>query len=69
VVGILAGIGGGAAVGGAVAGKVDVVHAETEAQSETLGRIERQTNGMSTAEKHEIAEAAADAALRRRDAR
>lgn len=64
MVGILAGIGGGAAVGGAVAGKVDVVHAETEAQTRTLQKIERQTNGLSTKEKQDIAEAAAAAVLR-----
>lgn len=64
-VGVLAGIGGGAAVGGAVAGKVEDVHAETHAQSETLAQIERQTNGLSAAERQEIAEAAAAAVLRR----
>lgn len=64
VVGILAGIGGGAAVGGAVAAKVEDVHAETEAQTRTLAQIERQTNGLAAAEKQEIAEAAAAAVLR-----
>lgn len=44
-VGILAGIGGGAAVGGAVAGRVDEVHAETAAQTQTLAKIDHQTNG------------------------
>ncbi|WP_030437394.1 hypothetical protein [Actinoplanes subtropicus] len=55
VVGILAGIGGGAAVGGAVAGKVEDVHAETAAQNEVLAKIDHQTNGLSEAERQDIA--------------
>lgn len=65
ILGILGGIGGGAAVGGAVAGKVEDVHAETHQQTQTLAQIERQTNGMSTKEKTEIAELAAAAVLRK----
>lgn len=64
-IGILAGIGGGAAVGGAVAGKVDDVHAETARQSKTLAQIEHQTNGVSAAERQDIAERAAAAVLAR----
>lgn len=64
VVGILAGIGGGAAVGGAVAGRVEDVQAQTEEQTRTLAKIERQTNGMATAQIQVIAEAAASAVLR-----
>jgi len=45
VAGILAGIGGGAAVAGGVAGRVDDLHAETTAQSSTLGTIARRVNG------------------------
>lgn len=49
LVGILGGIGTGAAVGGAVAGgvaqRVDQLHAETTAQTETIQTIERRTNG------------------------
>lgn len=54
-IGILAGIGGGAAVGGAVAGKVEDVHAETAAQTEVLAKIDHQTNGLSEAERQDIA--------------
>jgi hypothetical protein len=56
VIGVLGGIGGGAAVAGSVAGKVDQVQAETAAQTTQLNAIERQTNGLSTTEKQEIAE-------------
>ena len=45
LLGILGGIGGGAAVAGNVAGKVDQVHAETAAQTDTINTIERRTNG------------------------
>lgn len=45
VVGILAGIGGGAAVAGGVSGRVDQVHAETVAQTQTLDTINRRVNG------------------------
>ena len=45
VVGILGGIGGGAAVAGGMSGRVDQVHAETTAQTQTLATIERRTNG------------------------
>lgn len=55
VLGILGGIGGGAAVGGAVAGRVEEVHSETAAQTQTLAKIDHQTNGMSEAEKQDIA--------------
>lgn len=65
VVGILAGFGGGAAVGGAVAGRVDDMHAETEAQTRTLAKIEKQTNGVTAQERQQIAEAAATAVLKR----
>jgi uncharacterized protein HemX len=63
LVGVLAGIGGGAAVAGTVAGRVDQVHAETAAQSETLARIDHQTNGQSSAERQDIADRAAAAAI------
>lgn len=55
VIGILAGVGGVGVVGGAVAGKVDDVHAETTAQTQTLDKIDRQTNGMSDVERQDIA--------------
>lgn len=55
VLGILVGVGGGAAVVGTVAGKVDDVHAETAAQTQTLDKIDRQTNGLSDAERQDIA--------------
>lgn len=45
VLGILGGIGGGAAVGGAVAGRVDQVHAETAAQTPILEGVARSVNG------------------------
>jgi len=45
VLGILVGVGGGAAVVGTVAGKVDDVQAETTAQTQTLAKIDHQTNG------------------------
>lgn len=45
VLGILAGLGGGAAVAGGVAGRVDELHAETTSQSQTLATIDRRTNG------------------------
>lgn len=65
VLGILGGIGGGAAVGGAVAGKVDDVHAETARQTEKLAQIEHQTNGLSEKERQDVAERAAAAAIRK----
>lgn len=55
VLGLLVGVGGGAAVVGTVAGKVEDVHAETAAQTRTLEKIDHQTNGMSEAEKLDIA--------------
>lgn len=45
LVAVLGGIGGGAAVAGGVAGRVDELHAETTAQTGTLATIERRTNG------------------------
>jgi len=72
VAGILAGIGGGAAVAGGVAGRVDELHAETSAQTQTIQTIERQTNGLSARERQDIADraaAAAVAALREQDGR
>jgi len=49
LVGVLAGIAGGAVAGGAAAQsvgtKVDAIHAETTAQTETIATIERRTNG------------------------
>lgn len=63
VAGILAGIGGGAAVAGGVAGRVDELHAETSAQTQTIQTIERQTNGLSARERQDIAERAAAAAI------
>jgi hypothetical protein len=45
VLGVLGGIGGGAAVAGGMAGKVEEVHAETAAQTQTINTIERRTNG------------------------
>jgi hypothetical protein len=45
VAGILAGIGGGAAVAGGVSGRVDQIHAETTAQTDTLGTIAKRVNG------------------------
>lgn len=45
VIGVLGGIGGGAAVAGGVAGRVEEVHAETLAQTKTLDTVERRTNG------------------------
>lgn len=41
VLGILGGIGGVQLVGGAVAGKVEDVHTETTAQTQTLATIEK----------------------------
>lgn len=55
VLGILGGIGGGAAVAGGVAGKVEDVHTETAAQTRTLAKIDHQTNGLSEAERQDIA--------------
>lgn len=55
VLGILVGVGGGAAVVGTVAGKVEDVHAETAAQTEVLAKIDHQTNGLSEAERQDIA--------------
>lgn len=45
LVGILAGVGGGAAVAGGVSGRVDQLQAETSAQTTQLGTIERRVNG------------------------
>lgn len=45
LVGILAGIGGGAAVAGGVSGRVDRIAAETTEQSSTLQTIQRKVNG------------------------
>lgn len=45
LVGILGGLGGGAAVAGGVAGRVDQLQAETTAQTTQLGTIERRVNG------------------------
>lgn len=45
LVGILAGIGGGAAVAGGVSGRVDQLAAETTAQTEQLETIGRRVNG------------------------
>lgn len=64
VLGILVGVGGGAAVVGTVAGKVDDVHTETAAQNEVLAKIDHQTNGLSATERQDIAERAAAAVLR-----
>lgn len=56
VVGILAGIGGGAAVAGGVAGKVEEVKSETAAQTPILQAVARQTNGALEARDRRIAE-------------
>ena len=45
LLGILAGVGGGAAVGGAVASKVEDVHTETTAQTDTLATIAKRVDG------------------------
>jgi hypothetical protein len=45
LVGILGGIGGGAAVAGGMSGRVDEVRAETAAQTTQLNTIERRVNG------------------------
>jgi hypothetical protein len=45
ILGILAGIGGGAAVAGGMSGRVDEIAAETTTQTATLNTIERRTNG------------------------
>lgn len=45
LVGILAGIGGGAAVAGGVSGRVDQLAAETTAQTSQLETIGRRVNG------------------------
>lgn len=45
--------------------KASVVEAKTDAQTETLDVIARQTNGVSTDERQDIAERAATTALRR----
>ena len=45
LVGILTGIGGGAAVAGGVSGRVDQLAAETTAQTSTLETIGRRVNG------------------------
>lgn len=56
LLGILGGIGGGAAVAGGVAGKVEQVHTETAAQTQTLAKIDHQTNGQLAARDQRIAE-------------
>jgi len=43
--GLLITVGGGAAIGGAVAGKVDDLHAETTAQTATLTTVAKRVNG------------------------
>lgn len=43
--GLLLGVGGGAAIGGAVSSKVDDLHADTTAQTTTLDTIARRVNG------------------------
>lgn len=48
--------------------KASVVEAKTDAQTESLEVIKRQTNGVSLAERQDIAERAAAAALRRHNA-
>lgn len=45
VAGILAGIGGGAAVAGGVSGRVDELHAQNAAQTDTLNTVARRVNG------------------------
>jgi hypothetical protein len=56
LLGILGGIGGGAAVAGGVAGKVEQVHTETAAQTQTLAKIDHQTNGQLAARDQRIAD-------------
>lgn len=63
VLGILVGVGGGAAVVGTVSGKVEEVHAETTAQTRTLEKIDHQTNGQLAARDARIADL--EAQLRR----
>lgn len=55
VAALLLGTGGGAAIVGTVAGRVDDVHAETTAQTRTLEKIDHQTNGVTEAERLDIA--------------
>jgi hypothetical protein len=55
LVGILGGLGGGAAVAGTVSGKVDDVHAQTTAQGQMLAKIDTQTNGQLAARDARIA--------------
>jgi hypothetical protein len=43
--GILLGTGGGAAIAGTMAGRVDDLHAETTAQTTTLNTVARRVNG------------------------
>ena len=45
ILGILGGIGGGAAVAGGVVGRVEQLQEETSAQSSTLATIDRRVNG------------------------
>lgn len=45
LVGILAGIGGGAAVAGGVSGRVEQLAAETTAQTSTLNTVAHRVNG------------------------
>lgn len=61
--GVLASLGGVQLVGNAVSGRVDQLAAQTTAQSEQLDTIQRQTNGLSTRERQDIAERAAAAAI------
>lgn len=56
LLGILGGIGGGAAVAGTVSGRVDQVAAETQTQTQTLAKIDRQTNGQLAARDARIAQ-------------
>lgn len=45
LVGILAGVGGGAAISGGVSGRVEQLQADTEAQTRTLDRVAQRVNG------------------------
>lgn len=45
LVGILGGLGGGAAVAGGVAGRVEQLQADTTAQTQTLNTVARRVNG------------------------
>jgi hypothetical protein len=63
LIGVLGGIGGGAAVAGGVAGRVDDVFNETVGQSETLGTIAHRVNGELDARIAAGADQAANAVL------